>query len=97
MHFQCTVAVLRLAILTAPHLFCANGGRGSGRGHAPYVHQDHRFQPTELKAPANTPITLIRNLDPTPEECACRNTRSFGMNSPTMNGPRLGRCCRQAA
>jgi hypothetical protein len=31
--------------------------------------KDHRFQPSELKAPANRPITLaVRNLDPTPEE-----------------------------
>jgi Cupredoxin-like domain len=31
--------------------------------------KDHRFQPTERKAAANTPTTLIiRNLDPTPEE-----------------------------
>ncbi|MGI8569592.1 MAG: cupredoxin domain-containing protein [Methylocella sp.] len=31
--------------------------------------KDHRFQPDEIRVPANTPITLvIRNLDPTPEE-----------------------------
>jgi hypothetical protein len=31
--------------------------------------KDHRFQPGEIRAPANTPITLIvNNLDPTPEE-----------------------------
>jgi plastocyanin len=31
--------------------------------------KDHRFQPAELKVPANTPVTLVvRNLDPTPEE-----------------------------
>jgi hypothetical protein len=38
--------------------------------------KDHRFQPTELKAPANTPITLVvRNLDPTPEEFESRTLR----------------------
>jgi hypothetical protein len=38
--------------------------------------QDHRFQPSELKAPANTPITLVvRNLDPTPEEFESRTLR----------------------
>ena len=31
--------------------------------------KDHRFQPAELKVPANTPVALvIRNLDPAPEE-----------------------------
>jgi hypothetical protein len=31
--------------------------------------KDHRFQPAELHAPANTPITLtVKNLDPTPME-----------------------------
>jgi hypothetical protein len=31
--------------------------------------KDHRFTPTELHAPANTPIVLnVRNLDSTPEE-----------------------------
>ncbi len=38
--------------------------------------KDHRFQPGELKAPANRPITLIvRNLDPTPEEFESRTLR----------------------
>ncbi len=31
--------------------------------------KNHRFQPAELKVPANTPVTLVvRNLDPAPEE-----------------------------
>jgi hypothetical protein len=31
--------------------------------------KDHRFEPAELRAPANTPIELaVKNLDPTPEE-----------------------------
>ena len=31
--------------------------------------KDHRFEPSELRAPANKPITLrIKNLDPTPAE-----------------------------
>ncbi|MGH6811404.1 MAG: cupredoxin domain-containing protein [Methylocella sp.] len=38
--------------------------------------KDHRFQPTELKASANTPITLVvRNLDATPEEFESRTLR----------------------
>jgi hypothetical protein len=38
--------------------------------------KDHRFQPSELKAPANRPITLaVRNLDPTPEELESRTLR----------------------
>ena len=31
--------------------------------------KNHRFQPAELNAPANVPITLhVKNLDPTPME-----------------------------
>ncbi len=38
--------------------------------------KDHRFQPSELKVPANRPITLaVRNLDPTPEEFESRTLR----------------------
>ncbi|WP_036258009.1 cupredoxin domain-containing protein [Methylocapsa aurea] len=38
--------------------------------------KNHLFQPAELKAPANTPITLIvRNLDPTPEEFESKTLR----------------------
>jgi hypothetical protein len=70
MHFRRTDAVLRLAILTAVLTWFAQ--TVSEAADAVTLHtsiKDHRFQPTELKAPANTPITLvIRNLDPTPEE-----------------------------
>lgn len=38
--------------------------------------KDHRYQPSELKAPANAPITLIvHNLDPTPEEFESKTLR----------------------
>ncbi|MGH6821964.1 MAG: cupredoxin domain-containing protein [Methylocella sp.] len=38
--------------------------------------KDHRFQPAEIKVPANTPVTLvIRNLDPTPEEFESKTLR----------------------
>src|SRR2546421_3864387 len=38
--------------------------------------KDHRFQPAEIRVPANTPITLvIRNLDPTPEEFESKTLR----------------------
>jgi Cupredoxin-like domain len=38
--------------------------------------KDHRFQLSELKAPANRPITLtVRNLDPTLEEFESRTLR----------------------
>lgn len=31
--------------------------------------KDHRFSPSEVRAPANTPVTIVvKNLDPTPEE-----------------------------
>ncbi len=38
--------------------------------------KEHRFQPAEIRVPANTPITLVvRNLDPTPEEFECKTLR----------------------
>ena len=38
--------------------------------------KNHQFQPNELKAPVNRPITLtVRNLDPTPEEFESRTLR----------------------
>ena len=38
--------------------------------------KNHRFEPSELKAPANRPVTLtVRNLDPSPEEFESRTLR----------------------
>jgi hypothetical protein len=38
--------------------------------------KEHRFQPAEIRVPANTPITLVvRNLDPPPEEFECKTLR----------------------
>ena len=38
--------------------------------------KDHRFQPSELHAPANTPITLVvKNLDSTTEEFESKTLR----------------------
>jgi plastocyanin len=38
--------------------------------------KEHRFQPAEIRVPANTPITLVvRNLDPTPEEFESKTLR----------------------
>ncbi|MBO0734483.1 MAG: cupredoxin domain-containing protein, partial [Methylocapsa sp.] len=35
--------------------------------------KNHRFEPSELKVPANRPVTLtVRNFDPTPEEFESR-------------------------
>jgi plastocyanin len=38
--------------------------------------KDHRFSPVELRAPANTPITItVKNLDTTPEEFESKHLR----------------------
>jgi hypothetical protein len=38
--------------------------------------KDHRFSPSEVRAPANTPITIVvKNLDPTPEEFESKTLR----------------------
>jgi plastocyanin len=38
--------------------------------------KDHRFQPAEVRAPANTPITIVvKNLDTTPEEFESKTLR----------------------
>jgi hypothetical protein len=39
--------------------------------------KDHRFEPAEIRAPANTPIILnVKNLDPTPEEFESKPLRA---------------------
>lgn len=61
---------LRTASLTA--FLTAFAQAPAGAASAVTLHisiKDHRFQPAELKVPANAPVTLIvRNLDATPEE-----------------------------
>jgi hypothetical protein len=38
--------------------------------------KDHQFSPSEIHAPANTPLTLsVRNLDATPEEFESKQLR----------------------
>ncbi len=65
MHFRRTGAVLRLAILTAVLTwFAQTVAEAADAVPLRTSIKDHRFQPCELKAPPNTPITLIvRNLD----------------------------------
>jgi Cupredoxin-like domain len=77
MHFRRTGAVLRLAILTAVLTwFAQTVAEAADAVTLRTSIKDHRFQPTELKAPANTPITLVvRNLDPTPEEFESKTLR----------------------
>jgi hypothetical protein len=76
MHFRRTDAVLRLAILTAVLPWFAQTLSEAADAVTLRSIKDHRFQPTELKAPASTPITLVvRNLDPTPEEFESKTLR----------------------
>src|SRR6202022_2372416 len=77
MHFRGTGAVLRLAILTAVLTwFAQTVAEAADTVTLRTSIKDRRFQPTELKAPANTPITLVvRNLDPTPEEFESKTLR----------------------
>jgi hypothetical protein len=62
--------IAQLAVL--PALINGFAQAPAGAASAVTLHisiKDHRFQPAELKVPANTPVTLVvRNLDPTPEE-----------------------------
>jgi plastocyanin len=38
--------------------------------------KDHRFSPSEVRVPANTPVTLtVKNLDATPEEFESKHLR----------------------
>jgi hypothetical protein len=57
--------------------------------------KDHRFQPSEIRVPANTPITLmVRNLDSTPEEFESKTLRVekvvAGSSSTTLHIRPLG-------
>jgi hypothetical protein len=62
--------LLLTAILTAFLTAVAQSPAGAASAVTLHISiKDHRFQPAELKVPANTPVTLVvRNLDPTPEE-----------------------------
>jgi hypothetical protein len=58
-----------LALILA--LFCLSGAAALAQDAAilQLSIQKHRFEPSEIRAPANRPITLkIKNLDPTPIE-----------------------------
>ena len=70
MQFRRTGAVLWLTILTAVLTWFAQMSAGAASAVTLHISiKDHRFQPAELKVPANTPVTLVvRNLDPAPEE-----------------------------
>jgi plastocyanin len=70
MQFQRTRAVLWLTILTAVLTWLAQMSAEAASAITLHISiKNHRFQPAELKVPANTPVTLVvRNLDPAPEE-----------------------------
>jgi plastocyanin len=70
MQFRRTGALLWLTILAAVlTLFPQMSTEAASAVTLRISIKDHRFQPAELKVPANTPVTLVvRNLDPTPEE-----------------------------
>jgi Cupredoxin-like domain len=70
MQFRRTGALLWLTILTAVLTLFPQISTEAASGVTLRISiKDHRFQPAELKVPANTPVTLVvRNLDPTPEE-----------------------------
>ncbi len=49
--------------------------------------KNHRFQPAELHAPANVPITLhVKNLDPTPMEFESVSLRVEKVVTPNSEG-----------
>ena len=70
MQFRCTGAILWLTILTAVFTWFAQMSAGAAAAVTLHISiKNHRFQPAELKVPANTPVILVvRNLDPAPEE-----------------------------
>jgi plastocyanin len=70
MQFRRTGAVFWFTILTAVlTLFAQMSTEAASAVTLRISIKDHRFQPAELKVPANTPVTLVvRNLDPAPEE-----------------------------
>ncbi len=70
MQFRHTSAVLWFAFFTAVLTRFAQMSVEAASAVTLHISiKNHRFQPAELKVPANTPVTLIvRNLDPAPEE-----------------------------
>jgi hypothetical protein len=64
------IDIKTLALLTIGALFCMSGSlRAQEATTIQLSVKDHRFQPAELRAPANKPIILVlKNLDPIPME-----------------------------
>ena len=50
-------------------ILCGNDVRAQDRATIAIAVKDHRFEPTEIRAPANRPLALaVKNLDATPME-----------------------------
>ena len=77
MKFQHPGLILRLTLLAAAILGLAQVTAAAQETVTLHTSiKDHRFQPSEIKVPANKPLTLaVRNLDPTPEEFESRTLR----------------------
>jgi hypothetical protein len=58
------------AIVLAGMIFAATGSLGAQQSaHVEISVKGHRFQPSEIHAPANTPLSIgVKNLDTTPME-----------------------------
>jgi hypothetical protein len=73
--YRLTGIILPLAVFSAITIGCLHADAQEAVTLQTSI-KNHRFQPSELKAPANRPITLtVRNLDPTPEEFESRTLR----------------------
>jgi hypothetical protein len=63
---------LRIAVLlvgSALLILCGNDVRAQERAAIAIAVKNHRFEPTEIQAPANRPLALeVKNLDATPME-----------------------------
>ena len=77
MQFRYSRAIIQLTIISAVLTWLAQIPPAAAQSASLQTSiKNHRFQPSELKAPANRPLTLtVRNLDPTPEELESRTLR----------------------
>lgn len=67
--------ILRIAAALGA-LLLTQAPAGAQQANVSVTIKDHRFSPSEVRAPANTPVTItVRNLDATPEEFESKHLR----------------------
>lgn len=75
------------ALLTAAVLFASEHGNAQQGASVTISIKDHRFQPSQISAPANRPISIrVKNLDAVPMEFESVSLRVEKVVAPSSEG-----------